>query len=567
MAKPEWMDGGARQKEMAERLKREVKENARRRGDRAGGMDYAPADRRASVTGSEATTVGSRDLGAASLVCDVLKATRDIRTAPDAMEPCPSSGASSPVRLQRGADCTLATTRETREDIAFGRSDTVLIMFYLEHLLPFLYPFYRPSVLQGGRAWILEMMISSPVVRQATLCQSSYSFSLARGTDSRDAIWQTVLTQTGDAFVVLRKSLQVISGSNIAEHLHGAVRILTSIMQLQRFEITVLGIDNFQAHLSAALALFIQLLNSPRNLELAGPRESFGAVMDHLRPASSVQHAQLPIPSAEQAAFLFSSTLLIFDDIIASTVLQEQPRLYEYHHSLLGTNVDGTDPPINLEAVVGCQNWALLQISEIAVLDAWKQQSKRAGTLNVMELVHRATAIKDVLEAHLAGLEIDPAIIPREGNNSLLDVLTADYHHSQQYKEPTSQSTLVTRVWAHAALVYLFVVVSGWQPASADVRYHVARIIELLSGGTLSPALLRTMIWPFCVAACLAEPSQEACLRCMVEALQPPSVFGRVHKGLAIAESVWSCRDVLGDSEGRDLAMCFRNQGDLVLLV
>lgn len=551
------MDGGARQKEMAERLKREVKEKARRRGERD-----VPADRRASVASSEATTIGSRDLGAASLVCDVLKATRDIRMAPEALDPCPSSGTSSPVCPQRGADCT----RDSREDIPFGRSDTVLIMFYLEHLLPFMFPFYRPSPLQGGRAWILEMMISSPVVRQATLCQSSYFFSLARGTDSRDAVWQTVLTQTGDAFGVLRQSLQVIGGTNIAEHLHGAVRILTSIIQLQRFEITVLDIDNFKAHLSAALALFIQLLNSPRNLDPAGPRERFSAVISHLRPPSLTLPAELPIPSAEQAAFLFSSTLLIFDDIIASTVLREHPRLYEFHQSLLGTTVDGTDPPINLEAVVGCQNWALLQISEIAVLDAWKQQSKRAGSLNVMELVHRATAVKEVLESHLARLDVDPSILSPEAS-SLLDVLTADYRHFQQYKESTSQTSLVTRVWAHAALVYLFVVVSGWQPASADVRYHVGRIIELLTGGILPPALLRTMVWPFCVAACLAEPAQEAGLRCLVDALQPPSVFGRIHKALAIAEHVWSCRDLPGDAAGRDLAMCFQSQSGMVLLV
>ncbi|KAF4614329.1 hypothetical protein G7Y89_g15407 [Cudoniella acicularis] len=258
----------------------------------------------------------------------------------------------------------------------------------------------------------------------------------------------------------------------------------------------------------------------------------------------------------------FSSTLLILDEIIASTVLQEQPRLYEYHRSLLG-NIDGTDPPVNLGTAIGCQNWALLQIGEIAVLDAWKQRCKRAGNLNVMELVHRATAIKDLLEAHLTRLEADPVIIPKEGS-SLLDVFTADY--CQQSKTPASQSSLVTRVWAHAALVYLFVVVSRWQPASVDMRYHVGRIVELLTREISPPALLRTMVWPFCVAGCLAEPAQEAHLRGMVEALQPPSIFGTVHKALKIMENTWRNRDP-GDAASCDLATCFRSQGDLVLLV
>lgn len=243
-------------------------------------------------------------------------------------------------------------------------------------------------------------------------------------------------------------------------------------------------------------------------------------------------------------------------------MLQEQFRLYKYHRSLL-VNTDGTDSPISFEAVVGCQNWALLQIGEIGVLDAWKQQCKRAGNLNVIELVHRATAIKESLEAHLTRLETNLVIIPEE-DNSLLDVFAANY--CQQSETFASQSSLVTRVWAHAALIYLFVVLSGWQPASVDLRYHVGRIIELLTHQISLPALLRTMVWPFCVAGCLAEPAQEAHLRGMVENLQPPSVFGTVRKALEIMENVWRNRNA-EDAASRDLAACFRSQGDLVLLV
>ncbi|KAH6676215.1 hypothetical protein B0J14DRAFT_350612 [Halenospora varia] len=74
------------------------------------------------------------------------------------------------------------------------------------------------------------------------------------------------------------------------------------------------------------------------------------------------------------------------------------------------------------------------------------------------------------------------------------------------------------------------------------------------------------MVWPFCVAGCLAEPAQEAHIRRMVEVLQPPSVFGTVRKALEIMENVWRNRDT-GDAASRDLATCFRSQGGLVLLV
>jgi hypothetical protein len=338
---------------------------------------------------------------------------------------------------------------------------------------------------------------------------------------------------------------------------------MASIMQVQRFEIAVLSFSSWQSHLNAALVLFKQLLDSSGAMGSVEPSSSFNNVISRLGPSSWVLPTRcVQVPSAEQAAFHFSSTLLILDDIIASTVLQEQPRLYEYHRSLLD-NIDGIDPPINLEAAVGCQNWALLQIGEIAVLDAWKQRCKRAGNLDVIELVHRATAIKELLEAHLTRLGNDPVLVPSDGS-SVLDAFTAD--HCQQSQRIGSQSSLVTRVWAHAALVYLFIIVSGWQPSSVDVRYHVGRLIELLTRQLSPPALLRTMVWPFCVAGCLAEPAQEAHLRGMVEVLQPPSVFGTVSKALEIMESVWCKRDV-GDFGNCDLATCFRSQGDLVLLV
>ncbi|KAI1775145.1 fungal-specific transcription factor domain-containing protein [Hypoxylon cercidicola] len=524
--KPEWMDGGARQEEMAERLKREVKEMAhRRRGERAV-HDRVSAPR-----------------------------PRDLATPDD-----PDDGIE--LRPQRGADCTPAS-KDAHESISFGRSDTVLLMFYLEHVLPFLFPFYRPSALQGGRAWVLEMMIGSAVVRQATLCQSSCFFSLAQGLARCDVIWETVLTQTRNAFAVLRQALQIMDGSDVAEHLHGTVRIMASIIQVQRFEVTISSFNNCQAHLNAALALFKQLLSIPGVAELEGPASRFNAIISRLGPMAWVLPAYcIQVPSAEQAAFRFSSTILILDDIIASTVLQEQPRLYEYHRGLL-ESIDGTEPPIDLEAAIGCQNWALLQVGEISALDAWKQQCKRDGSLDVMELVRRASAIKDSLETHLTRLDTEPRVISNEVTGQMV-AFTADF--TQQSETLANLSPVVTRVWAHAALVYLSVVVSGWQPAGSDVRYHVGRVIELLTRQISPPVLLRTMVWPFCVAGCLAEPAQEARLREMVEVLQPPSILGTVRKALEIMENVWRDRDV-GDIASRDLATCFRSQGDLVLLV
>lgn len=567
-ARPDWMDGGARQEEMAVRLKQEVKEKAaQRRATHSSGDSVSPV----ITVGQESATGNSKDLlisaHDAEVTDDATIIIPETHSNGEAIGPDFSQPEVSTVQQQRGKDCS-RSGRYDRESAAFGRSDTVLLTFYLEQLFPFLFPFYRPSLLEGGRAWVLEMMISSPVVRQAALCQSSYFFSLARERGEGGLVWEAMLQQTGDVFEVVRESLQVIQSSGVTEHVHGAVRIMSSILQVQRFEAAVLSFRNCWVHLNAARSLFKQLLDGSSAAQPAEPSARFKAVMDSLGPPSWIQPVQLPIPSAEQAAFRFSSALLILDDIIASTVLQEEPTLYEYHHSLLCGNYV-LETPVDLEAIVGCQNWALLQIGQIAALDAWKQRCKTAGNLNVMDLVSRATTIKDSLETHLEILGTDPVPDPAAGATSLLDIFAADHgnrHADTNANSPASQTRLVTRVWAHTALAYLSVVVSGWQPASVDVRHNVGRVVELLTCEMSPPALLSTMVWPFCVAGCLAEPAQDEHLRGMVEALQPPSVFGTLRKALEIMEGVWRRRDA-GDNANRDLAMCFRSQGGLVLLV
>ena len=112
------------------------------------------------------------------------------------------------------------------------------------------------------------------------------------------------------------------------------------------------------------------------------------------------------------------------------------------------------------------------------------------------------------------------------------------------------------------SFIYLSLYPDGSPPTRRAVS--LSEVIELLKRQR-SPALLRTMVWPHCVTGWLAEPAQEAHLRGMVEVLQPSSIFGTAHKALEIMENVWRNRNT--DVTNRDLATCFRIQGDLVLLV
>jgi hypothetical protein len=523
------MDGGVQQAAMSEQVKREIKIKARRRR----GEDMFQVSSEFTITPPLLPRVP------ADSIPDLCEATTANHT--NTME---SSSQASLLRLQQGFQQE-NNSQDAHESLAFQGSDAVISLFYLEKVLPFLFPFYNPSLLQGGKAWILEMIMRRPAVRQAILCQSFY-FSLAFGTAVGDANWEEMLTLAKSAFWTLQESLKMINNLDIEKNLSCTVRVMASIMQVHRFEITILSFENWQMHLNAVVGLFKQLLNGD---------SSFNVIMDRLGPPVTLPVQNARLPNAEQAAFRFSSTLVIFDDIIASTTLQMQPRLYSHHRSLLCNDIEGVDPPVNIESVFGIKNWALLEIGEIATLDAWKLECRRAGNLDVLMLAHRATAIKESLIVHLTALENKPA----DEIISSLDIFTSSDLRP-------SHRSLITRVWAHAALLYLFVVTSGWQPTNEDVRYHVSRIVELLGYQLTPPALLRTVVWPFCVAGCLAELAQETQFRQMVQRLKPSSLFGKMHKALEIMENSWRNRTT-GDVATRDLATCFRGLEDPVLLV
>lgn len=551
--KPEWLDGGEQERRMMEQLKQEIKGKRSRRSEShpgearnaSGANQGDPAEEPRSPTPQS------------SNACAMLDRTHDgvLPASHGSLE----ISSACPARPRVLSECTLAR-EHTCLSPPLEQSETVLVMFFLEQVFSSLFPFYRPSVFQGGKAWILELVIKSPVIKQAVLCQSSYLFLLMQKTERHDSTWETVTTQMHHAFQMLRQALQVLAGAKIADHLHGAVRVLASIIQLQRFEVAVPHPENGRTHLNAAAALFTQILGSPGIPDPSNARSSFRLVMERLTPSAPVTPVATLVqsPSAEQTAFCFSSSILLVDDIVSSTMSQEEPTLFAYHNTLLKDD-DSAGSSISLAQVVGSQNWAFLYIGEIATLDAWKQRCRVAGSLDAIELVARATSIMNALKLRLTKLENDT------GNDRSEGTLSQGVSANGRKQSVTSykQSHTITRIWGHAALVYLHAVVSGLQPASGDVRHHVGCVVELL---TLQleedPSLLRAFLWPFIVTGCLAELMYEARLRRMVELQQESDLFGKAQKALSIMENVWCSRE-LGSAAYPDLAACFRSHGEM----
>lgn len=540
------MDNASGQKEKAEEIKREVKNAAARRRGTLLMDDLEP------------TTAGLG--GDVELVAEPNSGSLCAHTQPD-IEPASSNALQNFWNRPDWSPTTKSSDMEPKD----SELDRRFMMFYFDNFFPFLFPFYKPSLLEGGRSWIMELIVGHQAMWYTTLCLSTYFVSIALdGSISGPNIcktlaWEKLLSQMETTFTTLQQDLKNLASEDRPNMIVNTSRIMGSLVQLQRFEISVGNFENCQKHLDAAITLFEEVFRAAdsvtNNIEL---HSFYNALSQMGREIWHVRSQERRAWSSDQAAFRFYSALLILDDVIASTSMEEPPKLLEYHVQLLTNNhcPDGR-PPLSLEEFIGCENWVMLQIGQISALDAWKKSMIKAGQLDMMELVARASMIKQILLGNLARLDA-VANAPR------INPLGLFTNNDQLPPMPGGTPAFVTRVWAHAALLYLSTTVSGWQPASANVRESVLRVLTLLEQMP-APELLRTMIWPFCVVGCLAAEAEECRLRAMADALVPHRLFGPARKALEIMENVWRRRPELGIDT--DFAACASGLGCTTLLV
>ncbi|KAJ2904430.1 hypothetical protein MKZ38_008103 [Zalerion maritima] len=650
-SKPEWMDGGDRQREMTEAMKREVRLSAarRREGEGAapvqvfmsGEQDMAATSGVSSsaAMSSERTRHGDGAPGAEDEIMDAVmeeppQHARSQEHSPpnsnpfspnnsgrDNRSPAPSSSTAgvTPSSGQSAHDHTPNSSQPTESSPAnatnqytmaiddFGL-DRGYIMLYIDYIFPMLYPFYRPPLLQGGRGWVLELLLECPPLYHTTMCLSAYFFSTivmstmeGQGHEGcKELAWQKLLRTTGQTFKVLRGRLaeagETGSSGNMA---HGAGmsclkevgRIMGSIVQLQRFELLVASFENCEAHLTAAVSLFEKAwhlgLSAIAHPARQGESRAFEVMLKTLGRGPNTplpNELQMRAWTYDQASLRFFTAHLIVDDIVLATCLSRPPLLGErYHAELLSRGVTGEEPQIDLAHFMGCENPVMLFVSSIASLDARKKEAVREGRLDMMGLLSEAEPVKKALESHICRLEerarnIDWAEREGMGGRMLIDILPV---YTSVLPSSNVSVTFASLLWAHAALIYLTVVLSGWQPANRTIRCSVGRVLELLKNPP-SPDLLKTLVWPFCVAGCLAEPGEEEQFR---EAMRigfnqtcffgdaglvgDPSRamkrIGTMGTAFEILETVW--RSKTTDTSSWDLAKCFGCLGHAVMLV
>ena len=441
-------------------------------------------------------------------------------------------------------------------------------MTYLDYVFPIMFPFYRPSLLEGGRSWLLVLGLKHEALFHTITSLTSFFFSVvpvSPGQNHRlcsSHTWAQLQEQIDLAVRVVQRDLHDFSSKGKEEDVLGSTHLLESIVHLLNLEVIVSPSGNWQMHLDAAIVLFAQIFQHYGTSGDSPSSKLFAILMKMAHSLPNAAPSDDPLWNSHQAAFRFFSALLLFDDIIASTSLEQPTRLRGYYDGLLYNHEPERKPLLQLERFVGCQNWVLLEINGIAELAAWKKEEKRAGTLNTLSLYRRACTIGAGLQEGLERLD-DPR--PQTALSTfLVDIIAeSEVDRLRPCKPDTSATT--TRIWAYAARTYLYTVFPKWGPRKHDLlREDISRALVLFKE-VPAAGWLRTLAWPFCVLGCLATREQEPAFRELVSSMKGLESFGTMKLALNIMENAWRNRCEMNDDW--DLAGCLGSLGHRVLLV
>ena len=231
-------------------------------------------------------------------------------------------------------------------------------------------------------------------------------------------------------------------------------------------------------------------------------------------------------------------------DIISSASTRSTPFLNIDHLYVLDTL------RIPLESLNGCRTSVMALILEIALLDQWRKEAQSSRKLSIVDLANRGSQIQERLRQELAAIEDEPWAGPSLCSPSGLSGTPA---HPE-----------ISKIFALSAFTYLHAVISGAYPELPEIANSVSKTIVAFKN-MQDPRLVRSMVWPFCVAGCLAQETQYGFFRDLVSRANVTRwTTGTCFEALQIMEECWKAR--VATSASCDWATTMKQRGCYILL-
>jgi C6 transcription factor Pro1 len=181
---------------------------------------------------------------------------------------------------------------------------------------------------------------------------------------------------------------------------------------------------------------------------------------------------------------------------------------------------------LDLSRVMGCENWVFIGIAQIVMLESALVAQRAGCDPNALDCASRAAVLEVMFE---------------RGVRELLEA-RARAEMGAGLTKLELQSSLVTELFALAALTYLHVTMSGAYPWLPKVRQSVARAMEALVA--LPMELLIRVSWPTAVTGCMVLEEKQSVVREVVGKAQKAGInTGTIWKGMVVVEECWRLRE------------------------
>lgn len=180
---------------------------------------------------------------------------------------------------------------------------------------------------------------------------------------------------------------------------------------------------------------------------------------------------------------------------------------------------------LDSEKLMGCEDWVILHIREIASLESKRDLILRDGNFHKVDLVcageNISVRLQDGLRKNLAFLQMSPK-----------DSTSTDLVRS-----------VVTRIFACSTLTYLYVTIHGAVPESAEICHSVRQTVNALEM-LPNKDLIRNLTWPLCIAGSMALPEDRKFFKDLISTMSTTAKrLANTDKVLEIIEECWRMRD------------------------
>ncbi|KAH0844851.1 hypothetical protein FOPE_09208 [Fonsecaea pedrosoi] len=444
--KPGWKDGGPREKEMVAEIR----------------------------SGVKATT-------------DSLRRARALHAL---RQKHPLTATDGTPKLLAGLEGVTPTWRPTH-------SDEQLLDEYFDHVFPLQFPFYVASLPERGHGWLRALMVRCEPLCYAALAlvlvyrdPSSHRPDAIRGRP-RENEQQRLY---GLAVTGLRQHIDRLSEKSVQESLRDGIEVFACVVYLIMLENSRGRLDAWQKHMIASPGMFPYL----QAYCLAFPYHRLSALYDEGKQIeeaiSQASSTDSSLALVDHVAVEFFSAVFLWFDTLATVSTGCKPQFADICAAAFGAS----DSKVRLRKIMGCENWVMVIIRDIAVLDGYRRGGQEGQLRRGEDVCQKYIELKERLQLGLA-----------EPWESYLQLLARGSTDRAAETWLVQATPIVTHVFACAALVYLTVVLSGPDPHLPEIRDAVSRSLKIFS---VLPdvRLLHAMLWPFCVTGCMALKDQES---------------------------------------------------------